>query len=81
MEKNLVAMGAQLKLWSLKIDDMVARTQMAGVHTSFETLMYIDELKVLHATVQLKLSEKTLAKAELEDAWNALVAAFEKPAR
>ena len=79
MDKALAAMGAQLELWSLRIDALVARSQRVGVRTGFETLMYIDELKVLHALAKLKLAECLLSRAELDDAWKDLVVAFERP--
>lgn len=87
MEEAIAAMEAQLKKWSVKINALVARTQMAGVHPTFGALMYIDELKALHALAQLKLDEflaeedtdNTRARAELDDAWKDLVAAFSKP--
>ena len=42
-------MEAQLKLWSARIEHLAARTQQPGVRASFDTLIYIDELKALHA--------------------------------
>ena len=78
-------MAAQLKRWSLKIDHLEAKTQMAGVQASFDALMYIDELKALHAIAQSKFDEFRAAedterahlKAEMKSAWNDLEAAFE----
>ncbi len=42
-------MEAQLKLWSIRIDHLAARTLQPGVRASFDALIYIDELKALHA--------------------------------
>lgn len=63
----------------MQIDALVAKTQMVGVQTSFETLMHIDELKALHAIAHSKLRESVHARAELDEAWSDLAAAFEKP--
>ena len=88
MMKNAVKnMGAQLKLWGLEIDDLVARTQLSGKPCSFDTIMHLDELKALHAVAQLKFdnfvegadSEKARTWPELDEAWNDLVIAFKKP--
>jgi len=83
MDPAVEKMEAQLKRWSLKINTLAAKTQ-ARIPTSFDTLMHIDELKVLHAITQSKLIEfkamkDTMArlKAEMESAWNDLDAALQ----
>ena len=83
-EAAVAKMEAQLKLWSLQIDELAVRTQMPGVRAGFEALMYIDELKVLHAIAQSKFDEFRAAggagqarlKTEMESACNELAAAF-----
>ena len=93
MEAAAERMEAQLKLWSLKIDHLAAKTQMAGVQARFDALMYVDELKALHAIAQAKLIEfkaavlaaaagdtkRTRLRAEMKRAWNELDAAFNSP--
>ena len=82
-------MEARLKLRSLQIDELVAKTQMPGVRAGFDTLMYIDELKALHAIAQSKFDEFRAAgdmgrarlKPEMESAWNELDAAFKAGSR
>lgn len=77
---------AQLRLWSSKIDDLVATTQLTGVPVRFETLICIDELKALHAIAQLRFDEFTAAKdpdrsrlkIRMKRAWNELDVAFQK---
>jgi len=77
-------MEARLKLRSSQIDELVAKTQMPGVRAGFDALMYIDELKALHAIAQSKFDEfraagdvgKARLKPEMESAWNELDAAF-----
>ena len=84
MEAAVEKMEAQLKLWGLQIHKLVAKIQKAGARARFEDLMYIDELKALHAIAQSKLDELRAAgdtrrarlKAEMENAWNELGAAF-----
>jgi hypothetical protein len=48
-EATVAKLEAQLGLWRLKIDDLVAKTQLTAVPATFDALMYIDELKALHA--------------------------------
>jgi len=87
MEAAVEKMEAQLKRWSLKIDHLEAKTQMAGVQASFDALMYIDELKALHAIAQSRLDEFRTAgdperarlRAEMKSAWNELDTAFKNP--
>jgi hypothetical protein len=83
MDPAVEKMEAQLRLWSLKINTLAAKTQ-ARVPTSFDTLMHIDELKVLHAIAQSKLIEfkavkDTMAhlKTQMESAWKDLDAALQ----
>lgn len=63
MERAVKEMEARLKHWRLKIDHLETKTQVAGVQASFEALMYIDELKALHALAQSKLDEFRAAAA------------------
>lgn len=63
-------MRAQLVRWREKIDLLAEKSHAAGRLVSFDTLLYIDELKALHALAQLRLDELTVAdgvgRAELE---------------
>jgi VIT1/CCC1 family predicted Fe2+/Mn2+ transporter len=87
MQAAVEKMTAQLKLWSLKIDHLDAKTQKAGARARFENLMYVDELKALYAIAQLKFDEFRTAgdterahlKDEMSGAWNELDAAFKNP--
>ncbi len=84
MEAAVEKMEAQLKRWRLKIDDLAAKTQVAGSQAGFDALMYVDELKALHAIARSRLDEFRAAKqterkrltAEMKRAWNELDAAF-----
>lgn len=84
---NLERMETQLKVWSMKIDHLVAVTGLPGVETGFDVHMHIDELKVLHAIASSKLDRMRMAQdgdrihmaAELASAWEDLEIAFKKP--
>ena len=87
MEAAVEKMEAQLKRWRVKIDNLAAKTQTAGVQAGFDALMYVDELKALHAIAQSKFdkfrkagdTERGRLKTEMKSAWNELDAAFKKP--
>ena len=87
MEAAVEKMEAQLKLWGLQIHKLVAKIQKAGARARFEDLMYVDELKALHAIAQSRLDEFRTAgdperarlRAEMKSAWNELDTAFKNP--
>jgi hypothetical protein len=87
MEPSVKKMEAQLQRWNLKIAHLAAKTQVAGVQAGFDALIYVDELKALHAIAQAKLdafkasedTRRTRLKAEMQSAWADLDAAFKKP--
>lgn len=84
MEVAVEKMEAQLRLWSVEIDNLVAKTQVPGVQVGFDALMHIDELKALHAIAQSKCDKLRAAgdagrarlKAEMESACTELDAAL-----
>ena len=86
MEQAVVTMEAQLRVWGLEIDTLVAKTQLPGSRAGFESLMYIDELKALHAVALANLLEfkassgarRARLGAELKLAWRDLDAAFKR---
>jgi len=87
MEAAVEKMAAQLKRWSLKIESLAAKTQGVNARARFEDLMYIDELKALHAIAHSKFDEFRAAgapererlKAETKRAWDELGAALKNP--
>ena len=87
MEPAMEKMEAQLKRWSLRIDHLAAKTQVAGVHAGFDALIYVDELKALHAIALTKFNafkagedtRRARLKAEMKSAWDDLDAAFKRP--
>lgn len=84
MEASVQKMEAQLKLWSLEIDDLAAKTHLAGTRSGFDALMYVDELKALHAIAQARFDEYRAAgdaerarlRATMKRAWDELDDAF-----
>ena len=89
MKAAVEEVEAKLKLWSIKIDDLAARAQVPGAHVGFDALMYIDELKALHAVAKSKFDEfrvtgdagRARLKAEMESACTELDAAFKTRSR
>jgi hypothetical protein len=87
MDPTVQKMEAQLLRWHKKIDNLAAKVQMAGVETRFDTLLYIDELKALHAIAQskfdafkaAKIPERERYEVEMNRAWNELDGAFRNP--
>jgi hypothetical protein len=87
LETSVQKMEAQLKLWRSKIDGLAAETHMAGARSGFDALMYVDELKALHAIAQERFDEyKSAGEAErahlqgtLKSAWGELDAALATP--
>jgi hypothetical protein len=86
MEPTLEKMEAQLRRWSLKIDHLAAKTQVPGVQAGFDALIYVDELKALHAIALAKFNEFKTGEAtrrsrlqeEMKSAWDDLDAAFKR---
>jgi len=76
---------AQLKLWGIKIEEIAAKNRVPGVRVGFDALLYVDELKALHAIAQSKLEDfraagdqegAHLIKAEMKRACDELDAAL-----
>jgi hypothetical protein len=87
MQGAVEAMEAQLRLWSLKIDNLAAKTQVVGAKAGFDALMYVDELKALRAIAQSKLdafraaggAKQMRLEVEMKRAWDELDTAFRNP--
>lgn len=84
MEQGVITMEAQLKAWSSEIDSLVAKTQLPGSRSGFESVMHIDELKALYAIALASLddfkassgADRARLGVELKLAWKDLDAAF-----
>jgi hypothetical protein len=88
MDATVGRMEAQLKRWKLKIENLAAKAHAPGGRSRFETVMYIDELKALHAIAQSRFVELQAAgdpdrarlRAEMTSPWEELAAALKNPA-
>jgi hypothetical protein len=85
MDGNVLKLEAQLRGWRLRIARLAGAVHGVGVQRDFDALVYIDELKLLHAVAWSKLDEFKAARGgdrgHLEDglksAWDDLEAAVE----
>jgi hypothetical protein len=85
MDTDISRMDAQLRNWLLKIDGLAGAVHGIGSPRVFTALVYIDELKALHATARSKLDEFHAAdeaerlhlEGDLRIAWGELVAAID----
>lgn len=77
---------AQIAIWGRKISELSEKAQRVGARTRFEDLLFIDELKALHAIAQSKLDEfgattgpqRAGLEIEVQSAWVDLAAAFDR---
>ena len=77
---------AQLAIWGRKISELSGKTQRAGARARFEDLLFIDELKAMHAIAQTKFDDLGAAtgpqraglEVEVQRAWADLAAAFDR---
>lgn len=87
MDATVMKMEAQLTRWKSKIENHAARISAARGEPRFDALLYIDELKALHAIAQAKFDELKAAKDaerercqdEMNRAWSELDGAFKNP--
>jgi hypothetical protein len=78
-------MEAQLTKWRLRIARLAGAVHGVGNRKDFDALVYIDELKLLHAIARWKLDEfkaaggeeRSVLKAGLNGAWSDLELALE----
>jgi hypothetical protein len=85
MDGNMLKLEAQLRGWRLRIARLAGAVHGVGTQKDFDALVYIDELKVLHAVAWSKLDEFKVAEgadrrrleAGLKSAWSDLEAAVE----
>lgn len=84
MDPAVEKLEAQIRRWSMIIDEVAAKAQKAGAQARFEDLTHVDELKALLAIAQSKLdrfragggTEAARLKAEMSRAWKDLDAAL-----
>jgi predicted nucleic acid-binding Zn-ribbon protein len=86
VNENLTKMEAQLKAWSAKLNEAVAKAGDAGQQAKIDTRKQIDELKEKLAGARAKLDEAKAAggekweslKSGVESTWHELEGAFKK---
>jgi hypothetical protein len=84
MEAAMSRMEAQLTRWRFQIDRLARAVHGVGTPGEFDALVYIDELKALHAVARFRLNAFKVANSaerpHLEDglkkAWSELDSAF-----
>lgn len=85
MDGTVWKMETQLRNWHLRITRLAAAVHGVGARRDFDALVYIDELKVLHATARSKLdeykaagvAERRLLEVGLKTAWGDMQVAIE----
>lgn len=85
MKTNIPKMEVQLAQWRLKIDLLAGTVHGIGTPREYDALVYIDELKALHAIARSALNEFRAAtgadrqrlQPALMSAWGELKAALE----
>ncbi|KAB2903718.1 MAG: coiled coil domain-containing protein [Kofleriaceae bacterium] len=86
VSENLSKMEAQLKVWSTKLNEAVARAGDAGHQAKLDSRKQIDELKVKLDAARAKLDEAKAAGGEkweslkggVESTWHEIEVAFKK---
>jgi hypothetical protein len=82
-------METQLEIWNSRIERLVSRSLTQGAPSNFNTLIHVDELKVLYALALSKLgelkgapeSDRARLEAEARKGMDELGDAFTKPWR
>lgn len=86
LKANVEEMEAQLKLWTVKIDELSATAQKSNEWARIDFRQYIDDLKVKRALVRAKLDKFEATEIEnrkslrvgLMRVWKELANALEK---
>ena len=86
MRHELEVMELQLGAWSAKIGSLNAAHLQSGVHARFETVIYLDELRALHAIARSNFDryraagapERAELEPALEAAWDELATAMKR---
>ena len=86
IDRNVDKLEAQLKLWSAKFDELVAKANVAGQQAKIDSRKQLDELKSRLAVARTKLEEAKAAGSEkwgilkdgVEHAWEELEGMFKK---
>jgi hypothetical protein len=85
-QKHVGKMETQLKVWSVKLDELVAKAEEVGTEAKIDYCKRIDDLKAKHLAAQEKLVELRAAgieeweslKTGVEGTWKDVESAFKK---
>jgi hypothetical protein len=75
IESNVSKLEAQLKLWGAKLDEVLAKANVAGQQAKIDSRKQLDELKSKLAVAQSKLDE---VKAAGNEKWETLKQGVER---
>jgi hypothetical protein len=86
VDNSMAKLEDQLKLWGAKLDELVAKMEVAGQETKIDARKHLDEVKARLVTARSKLDEAKAAgrdkwdgfKSGVESSWKELEAAFQK---
>ena len=86
VDKTVSKLEGQLRLWGAKLNELVAKAEVAGQETKIDARKHLDEMKAKLKVAQSKLDEAKAAggdkwdkfKLGIESSWKELESAFQK---
>jgi len=86
VDKTVSKLEGQLKLWGARLNELVAKAEVAGQETKIDAHQRVDEVKAKLKVAQAKLDEAKAAggdkwntfKSGIESSWKELEGAFQK---
>jgi hypothetical protein len=86
VDKTVSKLEGQLKLWGTRLNELVAKAEVAGHETKIDARKRLDEVKAKLKVAQSKLDEAKAAggdkwntfKSGIESSWKELEGAFQK---
>lgn len=86
VDKTVSKLEGQLKLWSAKLNELVAKVEVAGQETKIDARKHLDEVKTKLKVAQSKLDEAKAAggdkwdkfKSGIESSWKELEGTFKR---
>jgi hypothetical protein len=86
VDKAVSGLEGQLELWRAKLNELLAKADVAGKEAKLDSRKHLDELKAKVAATQAKLAAAKAAgsdkwdafKQDVESSWKDLEAAFKK---